>query len=343
MPFEYRRCALENCKYVDIVVAHAGDAKAIAWQKLKFDILFSGDDYFDSKEFDDFKAVCPTIPIRFFPKDDENSSTAIISKLMQRFNDSQKIIAPGVSGYVIRQGLGPFQIVKPLHFAQRECDMQSTADHFGFFTHFTELPRNWKSPHHTQPLVPTFPMISGINPNREIVINILLKKKHWCTYLSHSVAYDVSTSTKVDNIEEKFDSLTEFANHVAHSRKFPAKIVHLVQRDAGITFNDWCKNECISVDCFKLKVQRVEEIIEELQEAKIVHGDIHPYNILIDARGFISIIDFGWACSSSFKLNKNEELFLNTMLEHGFDHEHFHRSMQVCPATKLWLQASVQL
>ena len=363
--FKQRRSIWENCKYVDFVVAHSGDPKAVAWDKMRFDILFSDEDYMNSVEFKDFKRNCPDVPVRFMPKYPDMSSTLTIHNLMQRFCDSQQIIAPGIAGYVVRQGFGPFQVVKPIHFALEECHEKIpniSSDVFGFFANgFSELPRNWKSKHHhvSNQAKPLFPMISGINTNREIAVNILLQKKPWCTYVSTVTVYDVCAQQRLDqnlttrttvggdddgyilpsdnnitlNTEEKqkkqrkFASLLEFATHVAYKRQFPAKIVNLIQRDGGITFEQWCKTICRTKSDFDAKLLYINNtIIADLKSEGIVHGDIHPRNLLVEPKtGQIFLIDFGWVTARFFDLCEKETEYLESLLISNFDLEHFRK------------------
>ncbi len=333
MSFNQRRSILENCKHVDVTVSNNGDTKAISWDKLRFDVLFSGEEYRESQEFYDFRRDCPDIKIIFIPRDPDVSSTRVIKNLMLRFSESQTIISSSVEGHITRYGFGPYFITKPVHFA--------TSDTFGFYKFFQELPRNFKSEHHhaSASEKPSFPMISGINSNREIMINIALQHKPWCTFISTTTVYEDKTRTHTPlEQEEKFETLLDFANHVAFSRQVPTKIVHLVQRDAGITFETWCKTLCHTYDEFRSKVDYIENvIIADLEAEGIVHGDIHPRNSLIDKFGNVSIIDMGWVTSRSFELCKREATALEIMLHDHFDVVHFRKSMRVCSATKYWL------
>ena len=65
--YEERRSALEATKWVDIVVEHNGESKPLAFQKLGFDVLFSGDEYLSSDEFKEFHVACPGVKVIYFP------------------------------------------------------------------------------------------------------------------------------------------------------------------------------------------------------------------------------------------------------------------------------------
>ena len=44
--FEHRKAILENCKWVDKVVAFDGTSKQVDYHKLRFDVLLIADEYF---------------------------------------------------------------------------------------------------------------------------------------------------------------------------------------------------------------------------------------------------------------------------------------------------------
>jgi glycerol-3-phosphate cytidylyltransferase len=338
--YEHRRSILENCKYVDFVVPHSGEPKAVAWEKLKFDILFSSDEYFESKEFKDFAIAKPDIPVVYIPrpKPDPISSSVVIQDLMLRLQESQTIVTVGITGYITRQGFGPWYISKPIHFGNEECTSDSTRDVYGFYKNFDELPRNWKSEHHyTVDQVPQFPMIAGINSHREVQINMRLKQKPWCTFIDAITVFSQAPSKPITE-SKNYETLLAFANDVARARQFPTRIVNLLQRDGGITFEIWAQKVCKSQNAFDAIVVKIENIIHELEDDGIVHGDIHPRNILIDEKTEqVSIIDFGWVSARCFQMCSKEEAKLERALQDQFDRTHFHKSMRVCPDTNKWL------
>jgi glycerol-3-phosphate cytidylyltransferase len=76
MPWEDRKAVLENMRQVDLVVAHDGDSKETAHAKLKFDICFIGDDYYDVSEYRDFTAT----PVVYHPRTPFVSSRELVRR-----------------------------------------------------------------------------------------------------------------------------------------------------------------------------------------------------------------------------------------------------------------------
>ena len=72
---------------------------------------------------------------------------------------------------------------------------------------------------------------------------------------------------------------------------------------------------------------RVREIIEEMRDLGIVHGDLHSDNILIKD-GNVSIIDFGWCMSKTFEMEKDELEFFENCFKINFDYLHFTESLE---------------
>ena len=341
LTYEQRFAILSNSKWVDEVVPNHGISKETAYEQLRFDVLFSGDDYFHAPEFESFSKAYPDVEIVFFPRHLTRSSSDYICALTERFYNSQTIIAPSIYGYIFRQGFGkPYHVTKCIPFSRLEVRSEFASDDvFGFYSFFDQLPRNWKSPGQSQK--PQFPMIAGIHANRELLINKHFQRKPWCTYLSHSTVYQhsVSENSATDTtVEHK--SLLGFANYVARERTMPAKIVQIVQRDAGITMEEWCKDICKNQYEFDHIVNYVrDEIITCLKNAHVVHSDIHPRNVLIDVKSQqVSLIDFGWVTATMFELSPKEKLALHTMLDDDFDKNHFHKSLLLSPHTKKWMQ-----
>lgn len=79
IPFRERVEIVRNIKYVDNVVGQYDLDKFKAWEKLKFDRLFVGDDWFGSKEWKIFekKLAVKGVEVIYFPYTLGTSSTVI--------------------------------------------------------------------------------------------------------------------------------------------------------------------------------------------------------------------------------------------------------------------------
>jgi len=347
MSFFQRRAILENCKYVDLVVEHNGQTKPAAYAKLKFDVLLSSDEYEHSAEFQLFREVCPQIPVIFIPKvSNELGSTSIIaSNVVQRLQETTEILCVGISGPITRQGFGPFFVTKPIHFSLEEAQQpDSTADVFGFFRRFNGiLPRNWKSPE-TEAKGESFkfPMIPGINLNRELILNRRFRTRPWCTYITEATVFTKASlhEEKAITSEKEYDDISAFANDVFRSRQFCAKIVNMIQRDGGITLQKWCDTVCKSSSMMFQKCAEVEAVLEEIRGENVCHGDCHSRNLAVDLKtGQISLLDFGWSMGRMFQMCPIEQHLLEKQLAENWDLQHWRKSMLVCPSMSRWMKS----
>lgn len=92
IPFEERKEIVESIKYVDEVVAENDTDKRVAWETLEFDVLFKGDDWRGTKEFNMYKEYFEkkNVEIKFFPYTKSTSSTKL-RKLIQNNLDSFEV------------------------------------------------------------------------------------------------------------------------------------------------------------------------------------------------------------------------------------------------------------
>lgn len=83
IPFEERKAIVEAIKYVDMVVPQTSMDKYEAWQTLKFDALFHGDDWKNSTMYNEiiekFKAT--GVDVVFLPHTKGTSSTMLTEVL----------------------------------------------------------------------------------------------------------------------------------------------------------------------------------------------------------------------------------------------------------------------
>ena len=88
IPFNERMEIVSSIKYVDAVVPQESMDKMGMWKKLKFDVMFVGDDWYKSEKWkkyeDDFKAV--NVKIVYFPYTKGTSSTLINDILLKQRN-----------------------------------------------------------------------------------------------------------------------------------------------------------------------------------------------------------------------------------------------------------------
>ena len=82
IPFENRMAIVEAIKYVDKVVPQISMDKLSAWQELKFDAIFHGDDWKGSRMYDDIEAKLNSVGVDmvFLPHTSGVSSTALTGK-----------------------------------------------------------------------------------------------------------------------------------------------------------------------------------------------------------------------------------------------------------------------
>jgi glycerol-3-phosphate cytidylyltransferase len=74
-----RSAVLEGIKYVDQVIPQRELDKVIAWKKLKFNVLFVGDDWYESPTWDSYERELRdlNVAVMYFPYTDSVSSTKI--------------------------------------------------------------------------------------------------------------------------------------------------------------------------------------------------------------------------------------------------------------------------
>lgn len=79
IPFEERIEIVRNIKFVDTAIAQENLDKFEAWKKLKFDILFVGDDWYDTDSWREYEEKFNKVGVRviYFPYTKGTSSTLI--------------------------------------------------------------------------------------------------------------------------------------------------------------------------------------------------------------------------------------------------------------------------
>ena len=90
IPFHERMEILRSIKYVDAVVPQETMDKFEAWEKLKFDVMFVGDDWFKTEKWEilDQKFKDVGVRIVYFPYTKNISSTLLNEVLLKIRNGS---------------------------------------------------------------------------------------------------------------------------------------------------------------------------------------------------------------------------------------------------------------
>ncbi len=87
--FEERMEVVRSCRYVDAVIPQEDMDKFVQWQKIKFDVMFVGDDWFKSEKW---KAIDKQfkeegVRVVYFPYSKGTSSTLINNVLLDLRKD----------------------------------------------------------------------------------------------------------------------------------------------------------------------------------------------------------------------------------------------------------------
>ena len=85
IPFEERLEIVRSIKYVDAAIPQEDIDKFAAWEKLKFDILFVGDDWYQSKRWREMESKFQSVGVKvvYFPYTRGTSSTLINQTLIR--------------------------------------------------------------------------------------------------------------------------------------------------------------------------------------------------------------------------------------------------------------------
>lgn len=88
IPFDERAEIVSSIKYVDVVVSQESMDKFTAWKKLKFDIMFVGDDWYDTEKWRNYEEQFKEVGVKivYFPYCKRTSST-LINETLKKFNN----------------------------------------------------------------------------------------------------------------------------------------------------------------------------------------------------------------------------------------------------------------
>ena len=89
IPHNERMEIVRSNKYVDAVVPQEDMDKFEMWKKLKFDVMFVGDDWYNSDKWEDLEKKFKEVGVRivFFPYTKGTSSTILSQTLKKLRND----------------------------------------------------------------------------------------------------------------------------------------------------------------------------------------------------------------------------------------------------------------
>jgi glycerol-3-phosphate cytidylyltransferase len=84
IPFSERLEIVQNIKYVDLAIPQDDLDKYVMWKKLKFDVMFIGDDWYDTERFDEFEKKLSEVNVKivYLPYTNSISTTVIKERLI---------------------------------------------------------------------------------------------------------------------------------------------------------------------------------------------------------------------------------------------------------------------
>ena len=89
IPYQERLEIVRSIKYVDATVAQESMDKFKVWEKLKFDVLFVGDDWFETPKWKEIEEQFKEVGVKvvYFPYTKSTSSTILKSTLEKLRNE----------------------------------------------------------------------------------------------------------------------------------------------------------------------------------------------------------------------------------------------------------------
>lgn len=86
IPFEERLEIVRNIKYVDAAMPQESMDKFATWQKIKFDIMFVGDDWYGTEKWKELESQFNKVNVKiiYFPYTKGTSSTLINKILLEK-------------------------------------------------------------------------------------------------------------------------------------------------------------------------------------------------------------------------------------------------------------------
>lgn len=322
MSFEQRKSILLATKWVDAVVKHDGATKLTDWEKIRFNVLLIGDEYFGSDEYRRFTKT----PVVYVPKTmaDVHTSHAIVG-IEQSVVQQMSVVATGISGPLLQlKTHDSWLVIKPVHVGAVEAQHCFAKDALGksmktancYQLPFPHVPRNWRR---LGPVGQKHPNIAGVNAYRELEFHRLVQRP-WIPVLT---VKQVFCTQRPGHLVMDPNIVTD--------RMFPAEIYWLYMQHRGTTLYDWTVEHSSDIGVqqrFMAIVGQVFDMIQDLRANDLLHGDIHAHNVLVDEKDRVSLIDFGWCYHPSFYLVGDELEYYRSLLSKNFDLVHFYEALE---------------
>lgn len=99
----------------------------------------------------------------------------------------------------------------------------------------------------------------------------------------------------------------------------------IVQRRAEVTLMEALQRKWMPKED---ALDKVLAICADLRRREMVHGDIHPENLLVSEAGELLLVDFGWCLHGSFDMEPVEREIWQDRLRTDFDFTHFTESLE---------------
>jgi glycerol-3-phosphate cytidylyltransferase len=321
LSYSHRKEILENFSFVNSVVKNNGESKSLMLKKLKFDILFIGDDYYDSNEYSQFEINHPEVKCIYIPdvQSQKKISTSYFSnRIENNFLKCFNILLQSTSGYIYKFATQRRNIiVKEIRFGCKEFNhnepLKNTKDNYNLFT--KSPPRNWK----IKGCLHEYPNIPGINPSREVFLLNMLDYE-WNPFFEGRFVYKNETPPA----NSKHSPNDYIANYIEESlleRSSPYGIYWAYFEYSGTTLLNYFQNEKFNYDLSKLEIlaNGIGSIVKQMNDIGVLHDDLHLENILIDEHERIYFIDFGWSLHTTFQMSEYERSYYTNKIETGGD------------------------
>jgi len=87
IPFAERLEIVQSITYVDLAIPQDNLDKWVMWKKLKFDVMFIGDDWYDTERFKDFEAKLAGVGVKiiYLPYTKGISTSDIKERFIKQF------------------------------------------------------------------------------------------------------------------------------------------------------------------------------------------------------------------------------------------------------------------